>query len=222
MGQRTVSSACRAASPHHRKTNLRDDTVEVVALSLRLVAVGLLGAIGWVHLHLWQEAYRHIPTIGPLFLAAAVSALIFGVGLLGRPSRLIGLLGFGTVIGILAGFIVSVNVGLFGFTESLTAPFAVESIVLEIAAAVTLVAWTAMDLLAESRALNENRLGRTAGLGFESPHVCSSFALRPSMTASNPNSKSSSLENRPERVTRSNVVPGDDVARVSAIASRLI
>ena len=113
--------------------------------------VGLLGAVGWVHLHLWQEGYRHIPTIGPLFLAAAVTALVVGVGLLGRPSRLIGLLGFGTVIGILAGLIVSVNVGLFGFTESLTAPFAVESIVLETAAAVTLAAWIAVDLLAESR-----------------------------------------------------------------------
>src|ERR1700722_6919316 len=144
-----VSDAWRAVSPRHRKTDLRGDWVEVLALLVRLIAVGLLSAVGWVHLHLWQEGYRHIPTIGPLFLAAAVSTLVFGVALLGRPSRLIGLFGFGTVIGILAGLIVSVNVGLFGFTESLTAPFAVESIVLEIAAAASLVAWTAVDLLAE-------------------------------------------------------------------------
>jgi hypothetical protein len=123
MGRLDVSAA-RVVSPHHRRTNLRGDRVEVVGLLLRLVAVGLLGAVGWVHLHLWQEGYRHIPTIGPLFLAAAVSALVVGVGLLGRPSRLLGLLGIGTVIGIVAGLIVSVNVGLFGFTESLTAPTA--------------------------------------------------------------------------------------------------
>jgi hypothetical protein len=146
-----VSGVWRAVSPRHRKTNVRSDRVEVLALLLRIVAVGLLSAVGWVHLHLWQEGYRHIPTIGPLFLVAGVSALVFGVGLLGRPTRLIGLLGFGTVIGILAGLIISINVGLFGFTESLTAPFAVESIVLEIAAAVTLAAWIAVDLLAESR-----------------------------------------------------------------------
>jgi hypothetical protein len=151
MGRPDVSAAWRAVSPHHRRTDLRGDRVEVLGLLLRLVAVGLLGAVGWVHLHLWQEGYRHIPTIGPLFLAAAVSALVVGVGLLGRPSRLLGLLGIGTVIGIVAGLIVSVNVGLFGFTESLTAPFAVESIVLETAAAVTLAAWIAVDLLAESR-----------------------------------------------------------------------
>ena len=135
--------------------------MEVLALLLRLVAVGLLSAVGWVHLHLWQQGYRHIPTIGPLFLAAAVSVWVFGVGLLGRPNRLIGLLGFGTVIGILGGLIVSVNVGLFGFTESLTAPFAVESIVLEIAAAVTLAAWIAVDLLAEIR--HSNRAANAAG-----------------------------------------------------------
>jgi hypothetical protein len=161
MRRPNVSGVWRTVSPHHRKADLRGDGVEVLALLLRLVATGLLSAVGWVHLHLWQEGYRHIPTIGPLFLAAAVSVLVFGVGLLGRPSRLIGLLGFGTVIGILGGLIVSVNVGLFGFTESLTAPFAVESIVLEIAAAVTLAAWIAVDVLAESR--HSNRAAHAAG-----------------------------------------------------------
>jgi cytochrome bd-type quinol oxidase subunit 2 len=72
-------------------------------------------------------------------------------GLLVRPTRLIGVLGSGVVLGILAGLIVSVNVGLFGFNESLSAPFAVESVALETAAAVTLAAWIAMDVMEESR-----------------------------------------------------------------------
>jgi hypothetical protein len=161
MGRLNASPAWRAVSSRHRRSDIRGDRVEVLALLLRLVAVGLLGAVGWVHLHLWQEGYRHIPTIGRLFLVAAVSALVVGVGLLGRPSRLIGLLGFGTAIGILGGLLVSVNVGLFGFTESLTTPFAVESIVLEIAAAVTLAAWMAVDLLAECR--HNERAAQAAG-----------------------------------------------------------
>ena len=146
-----VPSAWRVISPHHRKVHLRGDAVEVVALLLRLGSIGLLSADGWVHLHLWQDGYRHIPTIGPLFLVGSVSALVVAAGLLGRPTRLIGALGIGVVLGILAGLIVSVNVGLFGFKESLSAPFAGESIVLEMAAAVTLAGWIALDLMKEPR-----------------------------------------------------------------------
>jgi hypothetical protein len=146
---RAMSRARQMASPHHRNTHLGGDMAEILALILRLVAVGLLGAVGWVHLHLWETGYRHIPTIGPLFLTGAVSAFIVGAGLLGRPSRLIGVLGFGVVAGILGGLIVSVNSGLFGFKESLSAPFAVESMVLEIVAAAALMVWIAVDLMRE-------------------------------------------------------------------------
>src|SRR6202042_3337753 len=114
MGLLDVSGAWRVASPRHRKPHLHGNMVEILGLILRLLAVGLLGAVGWVHLHLWQEGYRHIPTIGPLFLAGAVSAFVAAADLLGRPTRLIGLFGFGVVAGILAGLITSVNIGLFG------------------------------------------------------------------------------------------------------------
>jgi len=151
MRRLDVSGAWRAASPRHRRVHFRRDRVEIPLLSLRLVSVGLLIALGWVHLHLWQVGYRHIPTIGPLFLLAAVGTVIIAVAMLVWPSRFVGLLGFGAVMGILAGLIVSINVGLFGFTESSSAPFAVESIVLEMAAAITLAGWVAVDLMMESR-----------------------------------------------------------------------
>jgi hypothetical protein len=146
-----VSGLRRVAAPRHRKAHLRGDWVEILALMLRLVGVGLLSAVGWIHLHLWQSGYRHIPTIGPLFLAAAVSAFVIGAGLLARPSRLMGLSGIGLAAGVLAGLIVSVNLGLFGFKESPSAPFSAESIFLEIAAAVTVAAWMAVDLIKEGR-----------------------------------------------------------------------
>jgi hypothetical protein len=145
-----VSSIKHVASPRHRKVHLHHDPWEVLALSLRLVAVGLLSWDGWAHLHLWQDGYRHIPTIGPLFLAGAVSALAVAAGLLLRPSRLLGLAGAGVEIGILAGLIVSVNFGLFGFKESLSAPFAVESIVVESVAVLTLVGWVMVDLMKDT------------------------------------------------------------------------
>src|ERR1700739_3633633 len=122
MRPRNVSGAWRAVSPRHRKTDLRGDWVEVLALLLRLVAVGLLGAVGWVHLHLWQEGYKHIPTIGPLFLVAVFSLLAVTAVLLAWPSRLVGLLAVAVDIGLLASLISSINLGLFGFKESLTGP----------------------------------------------------------------------------------------------------
>jgi hypothetical protein len=106
-----VAMVKRAASPRHRKADLRHDPWEVLALVLRLFAVGLLAWDGWAFLHLWQDGYRHIPAVGPLFLAGAVSALAVAAGLLLRPSRLLGLAGAGVVLGILAGLAVSVNFG---------------------------------------------------------------------------------------------------------------
>ncbi len=146
-----VSMVKRVASPRHRKAHLRQGPGEVLALLLRLVAVGLLSWDGWAHWHLWQDGYRHIPTIGPLFLAGAVSALAVAAGLLLRPSRLLGLAGAGVEIGILAGLVVSVNFGLFGFKESLSAPFAVESVVVETAAVLILVGWVMVDLMKGTR-----------------------------------------------------------------------
>jgi hypothetical protein len=164
MRLRSVSTAWLLVSPRHRKFRLRGDRGEILALFLRLVSVGLLAAVAWVHLHLWQHGYRHIPTIGPLFLAGAMSAGLIGAGLLLRPSRLIGLLGVGLSVGILGGLIVSVNVGLFGFKESLSAPFTVESILLEMLATVTLGAWIAVDLVQESRCRRMDRPGVGPGL----------------------------------------------------------
>jgi hypothetical protein len=42
-----------------------------VALLLRVGCAALLAWIGYIHLHLWLEGYRQIPTDGPLFLVDA-------------------------------------------------------------------------------------------------------------------------------------------------------
>ena len=43
------------------------------ALLLRLGCAALLAWIGYIHLHLWLEGYRHIPVNGPLFLLDALA-----------------------------------------------------------------------------------------------------------------------------------------------------
>ena len=178
MRIRNLFGAASIASPHHRKIRSRRDPAEIVALVVRLGSVGLLTGVGWIHLHLWQIGYQNIPTIGPLFLAATVSALLFAAALLIWPSRLLGLLGIGLVLGVLAGLIVSVNVGLFGFHESLTAPFAVESIALELAAAVSLAAWIGLDVVQDSRSARRRlQAGRPSAGEGDSPTA--TFIRRP-------------------------------------------
>jgi hypothetical protein len=122
-----------------------------VATALRLAAIALLGAVAWIHLHLWQGGYRHIPTIGPLFLAAVLAAAGVATILLVRPSRMLGMVALAVDAGILAALIGSINVGLFGFTESLSAPFVVESIVIETLAALALALWITVDRLDQNQ-----------------------------------------------------------------------
>lgn len=107
-------------------------------ISNALVVAGgvLLAASGIIHFHLWETGYRQIATIGPLFLFQFVGAI--AIALLAVVTRRM----FATILGALfaistiAGFILSCSVGLFGFKDSWSAPFAVEALASEVAAVV--------------------------------------------------------------------------------------
>jgi hypothetical protein len=80
-----------------------------------LLAALLMIASGLIHLHLWDIAYRHVKTLGPLFLVQTVAALV-GAVLLVLTRRTIVMLGSALLmIGTLVGFILAATVGIFGF-----------------------------------------------------------------------------------------------------------
>ena len=70
----------RITSPHPSPS--RPPGRQAAALLLRLACVALLAWIGYIHLHLWLEGYRQIPTDGPLFLLDAVAAFLLAAILL--------------------------------------------------------------------------------------------------------------------------------------------
>jgi hypothetical protein len=96
----------------------------------------------FIHYHLWSETdgYRSIPTIGPLFLLQSITALVIGVGVVGVRRVWAAVLGIGFALATIAGFLLSVARGLFGFKDSWLAPFAKEAFIVEVLAVVVLTA----------------------------------------------------------------------------------
>jgi hypothetical protein len=90
----------------------------------------------YIHFHLWGETggYRSIATIGPLFLLQSVSGVVVGLGVIAIRRLWAALVGLGFALATLAGFLISVDHGLFGFKDSWLAPFAQQAFGIEVAA----------------------------------------------------------------------------------------
>ena len=101
----------------------------------------------YIHLYLWGRQpfpYRDIPTIGPLFLAQGIAAIIIGL-LVIVSRRIIALLvGTGLLVVSVAALVIDVEVGMFGFKDSWAVPYAKTTLYEEIAGAVLLLAATSV------------------------------------------------------------------------------
>ncbi len=86
-------------------------------LALRLAGGGLLVATGAIHLDLYLTGYRSIPTIGWLFLLQVIAAFGLGVAVLATGGWLAAAAGAGFALATLGGYLLSLWIGLFGFTE---------------------------------------------------------------------------------------------------------
>ena len=103
----------------------------------------LLIASGSIHLDLYLTGYRTIPTIGWLFLLQIISAYVLAVAVLVVRHRLTYAAAAGFALGTLGGYLLSLKVGLFGFTEVRTTAGIVAAVI-DVAAFAVLV--LAMDL----------------------------------------------------------------------------
>jgi hypothetical protein len=124
-------------------TRLHYRSVPLDLIIGRLVGAGLLIWMAWIHWHLWSTGYKHLPTIGNLFLLNAIGGVLMAVAVVAVPSRWLSLTAAAGALmagGTLAGLALSINVGLFGFKDYLAAPFAHLSIWVESAAVVVLAA----------------------------------------------------------------------------------
>jgi hypothetical protein len=102
-----------------------------------------------IHLMLWSDGYKDISVIGPLFLVQAIAGIVIALAIVAL--RWLALLAIGSVTGVATavGLLLSVNVGLFGFTESLSVPYAELSLAVEFTAAFVLLIAACLLALAE-------------------------------------------------------------------------
>jgi hypothetical protein len=132
--ERTIRFLIRR--PHTLESRIARWTVLVLAG----IGAGFLVWSGVIHLDLWADGYKDISVIGPLFLVQGIASILLAVAIV--AFRWLALLAAGAVAGLAtgAGLLLSVYVGLFGYTESLTVPYAVLSLAVEFTAAFVLLA----------------------------------------------------------------------------------
>jgi predicted lipoprotein with Yx(FWY)xxD motif len=94
-----------------------------------IVGAALLVASGAIHLDLYLTGYRTIPTIGWLFLLQVIAAFALAIAIVATGSWLAAAAGAGFALATLGGYLLSLRVGLFGFTEVRTTAGIVSGII---------------------------------------------------------------------------------------------
>ena len=101
--------------------------------ALRITGAGLLAATGAIHLDLYLTGFKNIPTIGWLFLLQVIAGFALAILVLATGNQVVAALGAGFAVATLGGYLLSIWVGLFGFTEVRTTAGIVAGII-EVAA----------------------------------------------------------------------------------------
>jgi hypothetical protein len=110
--------------------------IRSAALRWAVTALAVAGAafLVWsavLHLQLWADGYRDIPSIGPLFLTGSVANIALALLVVAFRRLVLLVAGAGSLALTAGGLLLSVHVGLFGFKESLAVPDAVLSLYVE-------------------------------------------------------------------------------------------
>jgi len=104
-----------------------------VGTAFALSGSALIVTTAAIHLHLWLTGYRHVPTLGVLFLLQAITGFVLGPLIaIGRYLVLL-LAGAGFMASAVVGLLLSATVGFVGIHDDLSTPWATPSIGVELA-----------------------------------------------------------------------------------------
>jgi hypothetical protein len=119
----------------------RSRRVRNIMLLVVIVGAGLTVYSGYIHLYLWGRQpypYSAIPTIGPLFLLQGIVGILLGVLVVATRRLFAVLLAAGFLVVSVAALVIDVEVGMFGFQDSWSVPYATSTLYWEIVGAVLL------------------------------------------------------------------------------------
>jgi hypothetical protein len=114
--------------------------VRYVAIGAIFVGAALIVTTASIHLHLWLAGYRHVPRLGPLFMAQAITGLIGGPLIAAARYAVFVVGGAIYMASSAVGLILSDTVGFVGIHDTFAAPWAGWALGVEIAGFVILTA----------------------------------------------------------------------------------
>jgi hypothetical protein len=125
-----------------RPADLKSVSLRVVITIMIAGGAACTVVSGVIHLYLWgkQYGYRDVPTIGPLFLAQGIVAILVGLLVVVTRRVAVLLVAAGLLVASVIALVLAVEVGLFGFRDSWLAPYAWTSFYEEIVGGVWLLA----------------------------------------------------------------------------------
>ena len=138
--------------------------------ALRVTGAGLLAATAAIHLDLYLTGYRNIPTIGWLFLLQIIAGFALAAAVLATGNQVVAALGAGFAVATLGGYLLSIWIGLFGFTEVRTTAGVVAGII-EVAAFAVLALLAITPPAAGSRGPGQGLGQMLAGLPLAQPAI---------------------------------------------------
>ncbi len=106
---------------------------------------------GVIHLMLWADGYRDISVVGPLFMIQGVGSMLLAALLAFFRWLVLIAAGAVTLVATAVGLLLSVDISLFGYQESLAVPYAKLSLTIEFTGAALLMAAAAVLLAAPVR-----------------------------------------------------------------------
>ena len=139
--------------PQLRRSLGRQHGANVLVLVLVAAGAAAIIASAVVHLYLWgkEDGYRAVPTVGPLFVLQGIAGCLLGPVMLIVRRVVTDAAGAVYMAMSLGALYLSINGGLFGFDETLNAPWVKFSLVDEIVGLVACLAAAAITVGSASR-----------------------------------------------------------------------